>query len=96
MSKPLFLMVPLLCALLTSPCLAGEKNVTELRQIAQAGGSLIVDMDKRRYTVTELINVASALIQGATLTIKMDDNALTVTQCAQIARAKPGQVRFWF
>lgn len=30
--------------LLTSPCLAAEKSASELRLIAQAGGSLIVDL----------------------------------------------------
>ncbi len=29
--------------------MAGEKSVSELRQTAQAGGSLIVDMRHRRY-----------------------------------------------
>lgn len=80
------------------PCLAAEKSTSELRLIAQAGGSLIVDLSKHGYSASELIAIASSLSHGASLTIRMrqDGSELSTTQCAQIARAKPGQVRFWF
>ena len=84
--------------LLTSPCLATEKSTSELRLIGQAGGSRIVDLSKHGYSASELIAIASSLSHGASLTIRMrqDGSELSATQCAQIARAKPGQVRFWF
>ena len=87
-----------LAALLAVPALAaGGMNVNDLRQIAQAGGSIIVDLDDRAYSVTELAAVAAALAHGATLTVKMDGKVrLSVTQCVQIAKARPGQVTFWF
>lgn len=74
------------------------KSTSELRLIAQAGGSLIVDLSKHSYSASELIAIASSLSHGASLTIRMrqDGSELSATQCAQIARAKPGQVRFWF
>ncbi len=83
--------------LLASPCPAAEKNVSELRIIAQAGGSLVLDMSKHAYSTSELIAIASSLNHGASLTIRMQGSPeLSTAQCAQIARAKPGQVRFWF
>lgn len=96
MQKRIILIISLLYVLLASPCLAGEKTVAELCQIAQAGGSLLVDLDKRLYSTIELATIAATLNHGATLTIKMGDNALSVSQCTQITRAKPGQVQFWF
>ncbi|WP_302737749.1 hypothetical protein [uncultured Desulfovibrio sp.] len=88
----------LIALLLTSPCLAAEKSTSELRLIAQAGGSLIVDLSKHGYSASELIAIASSLSHGTSLTIRMrqDGSELSIAQCAQIARAKPGQVRFWF
>lgn len=88
----------LIALLLATPCLAAEKSTSELRLIAQAGGSLIVDLSKHSYSASELIAIASSLSHGASLTIRMrqDGSELSATQCAQIARAKPGQVRFWF
>lgn len=88
----------LIALLLTSPCLAAGKSTSELRLIAQAGGSLVLDMSKHAYSTSELIAIASSLRHGASLTIRMrqDGSELSATQCAQIARAKPGQVRFWF
>ena len=80
-----------------TPCMAGEKSVSELRQIAQAGGSLIVDMRHRRYTVTELLTIAAGLQPDATLTVRMDrGNELSTAECLQLAQTHPGQIRFWF
>lgn len=73
-----------------------EPSIPMLKQITQAGGSLIVDLDKQSYTVSQLLDLASSLKFQATLTIKMGQSHLSATQCAQIARARPGQVVFWF
>lgn len=83
--------------LLTGPCLAGDKSVSELRQIVQAGGSLILDMSNRRYSVTELLTLAAALRDNATLTIKMDRGGeLSTVDCQRLSKSRPGQIRFWF
>ena len=83
--------------LLTSPCLAGDKSVSELRQIVQAGGSLILDMSNRRYSVTELLTLAAALRDNATLTIRMDRGGeLSTVDCQRLSKSRPGQIRFWF
>lgn len=83
--------------LLTGPCLAGDKSVSELRQIVQAGGSLILDMSNRRYSVTELLTLAAALRDNATLTIKMDRGGeLSTVDCLRLSKSRPGQIRFWF
>lgn len=83
---------------LTCGCVfAQEPNITELRAITQAGGSLIVDLDKRKYTASELKMLAESLKYEATLTIKMSaKNRLSVSQCVQIAQSNPGKVVFWF
>lgn len=88
-----FTAIILACA---QPAEAGDMTVNELRQIALSGGSIIVDLDKKHYTVSALVNAASSLSHGANLTIKESDGNLTATQCQQIARAKPGQMKFWF
>lgn len=83
--------------LLTGPCLAGDKSVSELRQIVQAGGSLILDMSTRRYSVTELLTLAAALRDNATLTIRMDRGGeLSTVDCQRLSKSRPGQIRFWF
>lgn len=83
--------------LLAGPCLAGDKSVSELRQIVQAGGSLILDMSNRRYSVTELLTLAAALRDNATLTIKMDRGGeLSTVDCQRLSKSRPGQIRFWF
>lgn len=83
--------------LLTGPCLAGDKSVSELRQIVQAGGSLILDMSNRRYSVTELLTLAAALRDNATLTIRMDRGGeLSTVDCQRLSKSRPGQIRFWF
>lgn len=83
--------------LLTGPCLAGDKSVSELRQIVQAGGSLILDMSNRRYSVTELLTLAAALRGNATLTIRMDRGGeLSTVDCQRLSKSRPGQIRFWF
>lgn len=83
--------------LLTGPCLAGDKSISELRQIVQAGGSLILDMSNRRYSVTELLTLAAALRDNATLTIKMDRGGeLSTVDCQRLSKSRPGQIRFWF
>lgn len=83
--------------LLAGPCLAGDKSVSELRQIVQAGGSLILDMSNRRYSVTELLTLAAALRDNATLTIKMDRGGeLSTVDCLRLSKSRPGQIRFWF
>lgn len=83
--------------LLTGPCLAGDKSVSELRQIVQAGGSLILDMSIRRYSVTELLTLAAALRDNATLTIRMDRGGeLSTVDCQRLSKSRPGQIRFWF
>ena len=86
-----------LTTLLTISAWAGGMSVNELRQIAQAGGSIVVDLEERDYSVTELAVVAAALAHGATLTIRVSDRKrLPVAQCLQIAKTRPGQVCFWF
>lgn len=83
--------------LLTGPCLAGDKSVSELRQIVQAGGSLILDMSNRRYSVTELLTLAAALRDNATLTIRMDRGGeLSTVDYQRLSKSRPGQIRFWF
>lgn len=83
--------------LLTGPCLAGDKSVSELRQIVQAGGSLILDMSNRRYSMTELLTLAAALRDNATLTIRMDRGGeLSTVDCQRLSKSRPGQIRFWF
>lgn len=83
--------------LLTGPCLAGDKSVSELRQIVQAGGSLILDMSNRRYSVTELLTLAAALRDNATLTIRMDRGGeLSTVDYLRLSKSRPGQIRFWF
>ena len=83
--------------LLTGPCLAGDKSVSELRQIVQAGGSLILGMSNRRYSVTELLTLAAALRDNATLTIRMDRGGeLSTVDCQRLSKSRPGQIRFWF
>lgn len=83
--------------LLTGPCLAGDKSVSELRQIVQAGGSLILDISNRRYSVTELLTLAAALRDNATLTIRMDRGGeLSTVDCQRLSKSRPGQIRFWF
>ncbi|HJA77851.1 MAG TPA: hypothetical protein H9774_13500 [Candidatus Desulfovibrio gallistercoris] len=83
--------------LLTGPCLAGDKSVSELRQIVQAGGSLILDISNRRYSVTELLTLAAALRDNATLTIRMDRGGeLSTVDCLRLSKSRPGQIRFWF
>lgn len=87
----------LIVLLLTGPCLAGDKSVSELRQIVQAGGSLILDMSNRRYSVTELLTLAAALRDNATLTIRMDRGGeLSTVDCQRLSKSRPGQIRFWF
>ena len=96
MKKHLFIAC-LTVLLIAAPCMAGEKSVSELRQIAQAGGSLIVDMRHRPYTLTELLTIAAGLQPDATLTVRMDrGKELSTTECLQLARTHPGQIRFWF
>lgn len=75
---------------------AQEPGIPALMQITQAGGSLVLDLDKSRYTVTQLVSLAASLKYQATLTIKLGSKPLTAVQCAQIAKARPGQVVFWF
>lgn len=83
--------------LLAGPCLAGDKSVSELRQIVQAGGSLILDMSNRRYSVTELLTLAAALRDNATLTIRMDRGGeLSTVDYQRLSKSRPGQIRFWF
>lgn len=83
--------------LLTGPCLAGDKSVSELRQIVQAGGSLILDISNRRYSVTELLTLAAALRDNATLTIRMDRGGeLSTVDCLRLSKSRPGQICFWF
>lgn len=89
----------LILFLLAMPALAQGREMTssELRQIVQAGGSLIVELEKHNLSVSELAMLAGNLKEKATLTIKTGPRAgLTANQCAQIVRARSGQVIFWF
>lgn len=79
-----------------APAYAAEMGSAELRAIVQAGGSLILDLDKGRWTANELAMLAANLKYNSTLTIKMSGKKLTAVQCAQIASASPGHVVFWF
>ena len=69
------------------------KTGLDLKSIAQAGGSLVVDAIK--YTALDLKGVASALNKGTTLTIKNADK-FTALDCKGIAAAAQGQVIFDF
>ena len=75
---------------------AERLSVAELKLITQAGGALIIDLESQPLTVVQLADLAASLKFQATLTIKMGRKPLTATQCAQVARARPGQVIFWF
>lgn len=87
----------MLLLLLASPAAAAAtKNTQELRQIAQAGGSLIIDLERNSYSVSELRQIALSLNHGATLTIRTGSKSLSVPECLQIIQARPGQVKFWF
>lgn len=79
-----------------APVWAEEPSLSMLKQITQAGGSLILDLEKQDYTVSQLVDLASSLKYQSTLTIKMVKGKLSPVQCAQIAKARPGQVIFWF
>ncbi len=99
MKKPLCSIILVLFAalLLTSPCLAAPKSMSELRQLCASGASLILDMSSHRYSVSELRMLAQALRSNATLTIRMDRGGeLSTAECLQLSRARPGQIRFWF
>lgn len=86
-----------LSLLLLNPHLLEARNVGDLRTIAQAGGSIEIDLAKKTYSLGELINLATSLNHGASLTLHLAKNTnLTAQQCAQIARAKPGKVKFIF
>lgn len=80
----------------SAPVWPEEASISMLKQITQAGGSLILDLEKQRYTVPQLLDLASSLKYQSTLTIKAGKGILSPVQCAQIARARPGQVIFWF
>lgn len=85
------------CALaLSCPAFAQGPSTNMLKQITQAGGSLILDLEKYPYSVSQLADLASSLKFQATLTIKASPKSLSAAQCAQIAKARPGQVIFWF
>lgn len=86
----------LACLLLAQPAICADKSLADLRRIAEAGGGFILDLDKKDYTVSELVSLASSLKYQATLTIKVGGANLSTSQCAQIAKARPGQVVFWF
>lgn len=81
---------------LSCPAWAEGPSIAMLKQIIQAGGSLILDLGEHKYTVTQLQDLASSLKYQSTLTIKLGDSQLSPVQCAQIAKARPGQVIFWF
>lgn len=84
-------------AVSSQPALAGGKSAVELRRLAQAGASLVLDLDKTPYTVVELEQIASSLAKGNTLTIiSSDSGRLSTSQCLQLLRARPGQIVFWF
>ena len=54
-------------------------------------------MSNRRYSVTELLTLAAALRDNATLTIRMDrDGELSTVDCLRLSKSRPGQIRFWF
>lgn len=77
--------------------ISAEMNFSELKFIVQAGGSLIIDLEKNHLGVSELVTLASNLKYNSTLTIKMaPGKSFTSSQCAQIAKASPGHVVFWF
>lgn len=78
------------------PVWAEEISIAALKQITQAGGSLILDLEKQRFTVTQLVDLASSLKYQSTLIIKGSKGILSPPQCVQIAKARPGQVSFWF
>lgn len=80
----------------SAPVWPEEPSVNMLKQITQAGGSLIIDLEKQSYTVSQLLDLASSLKYQSTLTIKTGKGRLSPVQCAQIASAKPGQIIFWF
>lgn len=81
---------------LISTCWGAGKTVAELRMIAQAGGSLILDLDKHAYSASELHTIAASLHKEATLTILAGPSALSAAECARIAKVAPGRVIFRF
>lgn len=74
----------------------GAESMQTMRQIAQAGASLVIDLDRNRLSPSELIQLAKSLGPGSTLTIRIGQQRLETSHCLQIAKAKPGQVIFWF
>lgn len=84
------------CLLLPLSAYAGELSFAELRRIADAGGSIGVNLDARKYSPNELMLIAQSLKHGAILTIKMKQQHLTANECVRIAHANPGRVRFVF
>lgn len=73
--------------------MAATPSAVELKRLAQAGASLVINASG--YTATELLTIAQALESGCTLTIQ-NAGKLNASQCLQIIRAKPGQVIFWY
>ena len=90
----------LLCVFLlwfwSAPCFGQEIPASALRNIIDAGGSVILDMDKNVYSAAELISLARALKYNATLTIRLgSERRFSVPECLQIAKSNPGHVVFW-
>lgn len=77
--------------------LSRAKSTQELRQMAQAGASLIINLDQNKLSISELRFLAQSLNGNATLTIKSEkQDALPTTFCVQLAREHPGKIIFWF
>lgn len=89
------LFVALVCA---QPYMArgAVKSAVELRQIAQAGGSLIIELANSGYSMAELLQIAQSLAAGATLTLKIDRaGRYSTAQLLQIVKARPGKITIW-
>ena len=91
------ILIFLIAGLLLSSNVALAKNLQELRQIASAGGSLIIDLDKTGLSTADLRLLANSLANGATLTIKAaKPDKLPTGLCLHLAKEHPGKVIFWF
>lgn len=82
------------------PCaevMAQSVSLGQLMQLTRAGASLEIDLRSSSFSASELLMLASSLPGNATLTIIVGPGAnLSISQCLQIVRAKPGQIVFRF
>lgn len=72
-------------------------TLIDLKQIAAAGGSIVLGEPAiKAFTITDFKQLASALKDGATLTLIHPHLKFSVTQLKQLAASNPGHVIFDF